>query len=60
MSKVLYNQNPENKNDYSKIENQIGCGWCSHEKTCTDRDPKINKAKQGCLRFNHYTNQTHP
>jgi hypothetical protein len=41
--------------DYSKIENQIGCGWCGFEKTCKDRDPKINKAKLGCKKFIHYS-----
>ena len=34
--------------DYSKKENQIGCGYCKKEKSCKIRDPKINKAKQGC------------
>ncbi|MDR0288257.1 MAG: hypothetical protein LBI03_11220 [Clostridiales bacterium] len=23
--------------DYSKIENQIGCGYCAHEETCKIR-----------------------
>ena len=31
--------------DYSKPENQIGCGYCKEEKICKIRDPKINKAK---------------
>ena len=27
---------------------QIGCGYCKKENNCQMRDPKINKAKQGC------------
>lgn len=38
----------------SKKENQIGCGYCALEKKCTKRDPKINKAKQGCEDWLHY------
>ena len=41
--------------DYSKPENQIGCGYCKKEKICKIRDPKINKAKLGCKDFKHYT-----
>jgi len=41
--------------DYSKKENQIGCGYCKHESICTKRDPKINKAKLGCKNFNHFS-----
>jgi hypothetical protein len=41
--------------DYSKIENQIGCGYCTLEKTCKIRDPKVNKAKLGCEFFIHFT-----
>ena len=41
--------------DYSKKENQIGCGYCKLEKKCLKHDPKINKAKQGCKEFKHYT-----
>jgi hypothetical protein len=41
--------------DYSKPENQIGCGYCKEEKICKIRDPKINKAKLGCKDFKHYT-----
>ena len=44
----------KNANDYSKKENQIGCGYCIHEKDCTIRDPKINKAKQGCKDWKHW------
>jgi len=40
--------------DYSKKENQIGCGYCANEKDCTMRDPKINKAKQGCKDWRHF------
>lgn len=40
-----------------EIENQIGCGYCVHEKTCKKRDPKINKAKQGCPDWLHWTKQ---
>jgi len=43
--------------DYSKKKNQIGCGYCSKEKTCKMHDPKINKAKLGCKEFQHYTEQ---
>ena len=32
--------------DYSKKENQIGCGYCAKEETCTMRHPKVNKAKK--------------
>ena len=42
--------------DHSKIENQIGCGYCEHEVTCKDHDPKVNKAKLGCKKWNHYLN----
>jgi hypothetical protein len=41
--------------DYSKKENQIGCGYCKEEETCPIRDPKINKAKLGCKQFKHYS-----
>jgi len=37
--------------------NQIGCGYCDKEKTCKIRDPKINKAKQGCKDYNHFENK---
>lgn len=47
-----------NHNDYSKIENQIGCGYCQHELTCKDKDPKLNKAKLGCQNFIHWTKET--
>lgn len=38
------------------IKKQIGCGYCDKEKTCKIRDPKINKAKQGCKDYNHFLN----
>lgn len=41
--------------DYSKKENQIGCGYCKLEETCEIRDPKINKAKLGCPHFKHFS-----
>lgn len=40
--------------DYSKKENQIGCGYCDKEHTCKIRDPKINKAKLGCKEYKHF------
>jgi hypothetical protein len=41
---------------YSKmIKEQIGCGYCKHEKQCPDHDPKVNKAKAGCLHFKHHS-----
>ena len=40
--------------DYSKKENQIGCGYCAKEKDCKIRDPKTNKAKQGCKEWLHW------
>lgn len=38
--------------------NQIGCGYCKKEKECTIRDPKINKAKEGCEQFKHHEDET--
>lgn len=38
----------------SMITQQIGCGYCVHEKTCKIRDPKINKAKTGCKNWKHF------
>lgn len=38
----------------SHIPRQIGCGYCIHEKECTKRDPKINKAKLGCEEWEHW------
>lgn len=35
-------------------ENQIGCGYCQHEKYCNIRDSKTNKAKQGCKDWEHW------
>ena len=43
--------------DYSKKEKQLGCGYCVNEKNCTERDPKINKAKLGCKKYLHYLNK---
>lgn len=40
--------------DEENKEFQIGCGYCIHEKTCKIRDPKINKAKQGCKEWKHW------
>ena len=40
--------------DYSKKENQIGCGYCVKEKDCTMREQKVNKAKQGCKEWQHW------
>jgi len=40
--------------DYSKEQDQIGCGYCIHEEICPIRDPNVNKAKQGCKDFKHY------
>ena len=37
-----------------KIEDQVGCGYCHKEKDCKIRDPKVNKAKQGCKDWKHY------
>ena len=47
--------------DMSKVENQIGCGWCYCENHCPIHDSKINKAKLGCPVFEHYLQVTgHP
>lgn len=43
------------KVDYSKIENQIGCGYCKYESICKIRNPKINSAKLGCIKFEHFS-----
>lgn len=40
--------------DYSKKENQIGCGYCAIEKQCKIHDSKVNKALLGCKDFKHY------
>lgn len=37
-----------------KISKQIGCGYCHHEKSCSERDPEVNKAKSGCKEFLHF------
>lgn len=36
------------------LNNQIGCGYCHLELTCKIRDPKVNKAKQGCPDWLHW------
>lgn len=41
-----------------QLPEQIGCGYCIHEKTCTMRDPKINKAKLGCTEYQHFNSPT--
>jgi hypothetical protein len=53
---------PEDCNKVWAEENpaQIGCGYCAHETGCSDRDPKVNKAKQGCQRFLHHETATQP
>lgn len=33
---------------------QIGCGYCANEDGCKIRDPKVNKAKQGCPDWRHW------
>jgi hypothetical protein len=43
--------------DYSKKENQIGCGYCAIEKICTIRNPKVNSAKLGCPHFVHWQDE---
>lgn len=43
--------------DYSKKENQIGCGYCKLEPICKLRDPKINTAKLGCKNFKHWQDE---
>jgi len=35
-------------------DKQIGCGYCAKEKDCKIRDPKTNKAKQGCKEWEHF------
>lgn len=34
---------------------QIGCGYCIHEKACEIREPRVNKAKQGCPDWKHHS-----
>jgi hypothetical protein len=54
--------------DYSKIENQAGCGWCSHESSCDireewkqerkripERERYKNRPVLTCGKFIHYT-----
>jgi len=47
-------QNLDTKKILEIINSQVGCGYCKHEKSCLKRDPKVNKAKQGCLEYQHY------
>jgi hypothetical protein len=35
-------------------ERIMGCGYCALEKECKIRDPKVNKAKEGCKQYVHY------
>lgn len=44
----------KNLPDYSKIENQVGCGYCKLEKLCPKHDAKTNFAKLGCEFFIHF------
>ena len=39
------------------ISNQVGCGYCANERICPIRNPHINKAKQGCAGFIHFTKE---
>jgi hypothetical protein len=41
--------------DNSKIENQIGCGYCCHEHSCKIKTRDTNKALSGCPGFKHHT-----
>lgn len=43
--------------DYSKVENQIGCGYCDKEKLCNMRTSTENKAKNGCEYFVHFSKE---
>lgn len=40
-----------------EVKDQIGCGYCVNELVCKDWNPKINKAKLGCKKFKHYSNE---
>lgn len=33
---------------------QIGCGYRDNELGCTMKDPKVNKAKLGCVSWLHW------
>lgn len=35
-------------------KHQIGCGYCYKEASCLIRNPRENKAKQGCKDYKHY------
>ena len=35
---------------------QLGCGYCAIELECKKKDAKINKAKQGCEQYKHFSN----
>ena len=42
--------------DYSKIENQIGCGYCKLENTCGLRgENRENLGVKGCKQFIHWS-----
>ena len=45
--------------DYSKKENQIGCGYCAHEEVCKIKTPKVNKARV-CKYWVHWKDVTKP
>lgn len=46
------------RNIINVLKNQIGCGYCINEVGCPKRDPKINKAKQGCKEYEHHLFKT--
>jgi type I restriction-modification system DNA methylase subunit len=48
---------PTSEFDASDVSKQIGCGYCMNEKECSIRDPKVNKAKQGCPEWKHHSNK---
>ncbi|MFH6944657.1 hypothetical protein [Flavobacterium sp. FlaQc-50] len=54
MKRTKKSQSTKEVRNDSKIENQIGCGYCDKEKKCPKRDPTINKAKQGCEDWKHW------
>lgn len=51
----LFSKSIQIYTDYSKVENQIGCGYCTFEKTCIEKEPLINKAKLGCVNYKHWS-----
>ena len=50
MKKSLYRLDQLNREELHKV-NHIGCGYCIHEKKCPLHNPKINKARLGCLDY---------